>query len=246
MGWDAVHPRALARLSSRLIRLLILVLLGAELKGEWPEIIGWIIIVRLPKPDGGRRPIGLIPLLPRVWYRVRRSVATQWEKANSRTFLYGGAGMGAEVAAWKQSARVELAAVDGKFFAQGLLDLVKAYERIPHWVLLREALRHGYPIWLLELSIAVYRLLRVIRVDEAVSEVILAVQGIIAGSEAARTEMRLLMIDVIDKAFTVYPCIQPTVFVDDVSAEMADHNPAVVERQLAGFLLSICSRLTRD
>ena len=76
--------------------------------------------------------------------------------------------MGAEVAAWKQSARAELAIGDGKHFAQGLLDLVKAYERIPHWVLLREAIRHGYPIWLLQLSVAVYRLLRVIRVDEAV------------------------------------------------------------------------------
>lgn len=139
-----------------------------------------------------------------------------------------------------------MAAFDGKFFAQGLLDLVKAYERIPHWVLLWEALRHGYPVWLLELSIAVYRLRRVIRVDEAVSEVILAVQGIVAGSGAATTEMKLLMIDVIDKAFTVYPSIQPKVFVDDVSAEMADHDPVVVESQLAGFLLSVCSRLTKD
>ena len=35
-------------------------------------------------------------------------------------------------------------------------------------------------------------------------------------------------------------------FVDDVSAELANHDPGVVERQLAGFLLSVCSRLTAD
>ena len=32
------------------------------------------------KPDGGRRPIGLLPLLPRVWSRVRRDVASTWER----------------------------------------------------------------------------------------------------------------------------------------------------------------------
>lgn len=54
--------------------------------------------------------------------------------------------MGVEVAVWKQATRAELATVQSKSHAQELMDLVEAYERIPHWVYLREAERHGYPI----------------------------------------------------------------------------------------------------
>ena len=73
-----------------------------------------------------------------------------------------------------------------------------------------------------------------------------AIQGIFAGSGAATAEVRLLMADVIDKAYAVFPSIEPTVFVDDVSAEMAAYDSTAVERQLAGFLQSVCSRLTAD
>ena len=45
------------------------------------------------------------------------------------------------MAAWKQAARAELAAVSGRQYGQGLFDLAKAYEHISQWVLLREAQR---------------------------------------------------------------------------------------------------------
>ena len=41
--------------------------------------------------------------------------------------------------AWKQPARAELSAALDAAYAQILLDLVKAFERIPYWVLTREA-----------------------------------------------------------------------------------------------------------
>ena len=51
----------------------------------------------------------------------------QWERANHHPFLYAGKGMGADIAAWKQAARAELAAT-AQFrvgYAQALIDLVK-------------------------------------------------------------------------------------------------------------------------
>ena len=45
--------------------------------------------------------------------------------------------------------------------AKVLLDLVKAFERIPHRVLRREADRLGYPLRLLRLAIAVYKMPRI-------------------------------------------------------------------------------------
>ena len=101
--------------------------------------MGIVVVVLLQKTDGGFRPIGLIPLMPRVWMRCRRDDCNQWESMCDRDYLYAGAGKGSTVAAWKQSARAEVAKAYGQNIAQSLLDLVKAFERIPHRVLHREA-----------------------------------------------------------------------------------------------------------
>ena len=65
----------------------------------------------------------------------------------------------------------------GTSYGQVLLDLVKAFKRIPHRVLVREARRMGYPLWLIQLSLATYRLERVLRVGQAMSDLMHANQG---------------------------------------------------------------------
>ena len=95
--------------------------------------------------------------------RARRGEAKQWEIRCDRDFLYAGSGRGSTVAAWKQAARAEVAAASGEQYAPVLLDLVKAFERIPYRILRREADRLGYPLRLLKLAIATYKLPRVIR-----------------------------------------------------------------------------------
>ena len=72
-----------------------------------------MVVVLLPKAEGGFRPIGLIPNTPRIWTRVRRIEAKAWEISCDRKYLYAGAGRGATVAAWKQAARAEVAAAGG-------------------------------------------------------------------------------------------------------------------------------------
>ena len=114
-------------------------MLKREPFGRWPRQVGIVVVVLLPKADGGFRPIGLLPHLPRIWMRARRDEAKQWEVKSDRSFLYVGSGRGSTVAAWKQSARAEVAAASGEQYAQVLLDLVKAFGRIPYRVLLREA-----------------------------------------------------------------------------------------------------------
>ena len=158
LSWDALHPRALCRLSDRTLAMVITILARAEKTGNWPEAVQLVIIVLLPKSDGGFRPIGLIPWLPRIWMRARRDVATSWERQHDRPLLYAGPAKGADVAAWKQAARAEHAVKCNLVYGIVLLDLVKAFERIRHAYLLRAAIQHAYPLWLLRLSLATYRL----------------------------------------------------------------------------------------
>ena len=137
--------------------------------------------------------------------------------------MYAGKGMGAEVAVWKQAARAELAAslpyrVE---YAQVLLDLVKAFDRIPHWLLLREAIALGFPLWYLRLALATYKLKRVLKIGACLSDEVVAYRGITAGSGSACTEIKLCMIRLVDKAWKLCPMVTPTLFVDDLSAETA-------------------------
>ena len=109
------------------------ILWQCEKEGVWPEDIDLVLIALLPKRDGDYRPIGLLPTMPRIWMRTRRRQAKRWESRNARWYMYAGKGMGADVAAWKQAAAAELAATMKEFavYAQALLDLVKAFDRVP-------------------------------------------------------------------------------------------------------------------
>ena len=82
LGWDGIHPRCLHRVSRELIEWLVLILRQAEATGEWQAAVELVIIVLLPKPDGGFRPIGLLPFLPRLWMRVRKEACVKWGRPN--------------------------------------------------------------------------------------------------------------------------------------------------------------------
>ena len=150
-------------------------------------------------------PLGCCRTPPRIWMRLRRKQAKAWEDRCDRPYLYVGTGRGSTVAAWKQAARAELVAATCAHYAQLLLDPVKAFERIPYRVLVREATRLGYPVRLIRLAIATDKMPRVIRVGTAYSDIIRAVRGIVAGSGLVASETRRVMIDIVDNALTIHP-----------------------------------------
>ena len=59
-----------------------------ELQGDWPAVVEFVIIVLLPKPDGGRRPIGLFPAIIRVWARARHYLAAVQASSHPRAAVY--------------------------------------------------------------------------------------------------------------------------------------------------------------
>ena len=54
-------------------------------------------------------------------------------------------------------------------------------------------------------------------------------RGIVAGSGLATTEMRIVMIDIVDAALTQHPSVTPTLFVDDLSSEKEGSDEQIVE-----------------
>ena len=142
--------------------------------------------------------------------------------------------MGAQRAAWHASFAAEDAARSGEHFAQSLLDLVKAFEMIPHHHVAAAAKKHGYSLWLLRLSLASYRLPRAVGIEGIYSRVIVASRGITAGSGFATTELRVLLLDVIDNTYVLYPSIDLAVYVDDMTIYRSGSSP----RQVAALVAS--------
>ena len=246
LGWDGIHPKALLRLSDAVLHAILRLLFLCEAKGVWPTFSAAVLVALLPKTSGGRRSIGLFAWLPKVWAKARRSAATAWEAANSRPWLYAGPSKGAAVAAWKQGARGELASyVPSAQYGMALVDLVKAFDQVPHHLVVREAIRLGYNLWILRLSIAAYRASRIVRMDGACAAPVVPRRSLTAGGGFATTEMRLVMINIIDQALAVAPAATPTLYVDDLTVEASGSSQFVL-RQLLAFTLAFCDAITAN
>ena len=151
--------------------------------------------------------------------RARADLTRTWEAAHALPCLYGGAGMGAQRAAWQVSYRAEVAARNRLEYGQTLLDLVKAFEKIPHEHLIAAGKKHGYNGCCLRLALAAYRLVRSIGIDGAYSRTRVAVLGITAGSGFATAELRLLLFDVVTELTCSWPLLMISLYVDDLTLE---------------------------
>ena len=78
-----------------------------------------------------------------------------------------------------------------------LIDLVKAFERVPHHLLVQFAVKWDYDMAVLRLSIVAYRISRAIGIDGVYSRLVYATRGITAGAGMATAELRLFMLDLI-------------------------------------------------
>ncbi|MCP3879746.1 MAG: hypothetical protein GY701_15350, partial [Sulfitobacter sp.] len=236
VGTDRIHPRAFLRLPDELLHALLALFALCEYIGCWPLAMGFVLTVLLPKPDGGRRPIGILPTFARIWYRLRGPIVRAWEAEAARDYLYAGVRRGADTAAWIQAATMEAgararaaaSASTGALppgaphppsaSAAALIDLVKAFERVPHHILALEANALRFPAWLLRLSLAAYRIPRRISIGGVLSVSLVATRGITAGSSFATTELRLILIRCLDRVRARYPppLFRMCVYVDDM------------------------------
>jgi hypothetical protein len=79
--------------------------------------------------------------------------------------------------------------------------------------------RYQYPLLILRLSIAAYRLGRTIIIDGICSLLVWATRGITAGSVFATIELRVLLLQWLDETASISRIVTLTVYVDDTSIE---------------------------
>ena len=220
-GADDMAPRAVASVPKTQLAKLAQLLNECEKQGRWPQSCELVLIVLLPKADGGKRPIGLFPSTVRLWMRARSRVLRKWERDDQRSGIFGGKGMSATRASWAAAFRGENASHNTAHYAQVLLDLEKAFESVPHKQLWDAAARRGYPLSILRLSLAAYKLPRAVGCDGVFSRLISASREITAGSGTATSELRALTIDLYDILARCCPDVIQSIYVDDINLEAA-------------------------
>ena len=130
-GIDKLGPRHYSWLSDQLLDTIAKLLTEIERRGTWPQQLSEAMVHLIPKPVGGRRPIGLVASLARLWERVRKPVLLDWRATFARDYNWMSKGRGAARAVWAQSVQEEAARQGGRVTTAILYDLVKAFEQVP-------------------------------------------------------------------------------------------------------------------
>ena len=133
--------------------------------------------------------------------------------------------MGAHRAAWVAAMVAENAAFTRKHLAHGLLDLVKAFELIPHLRIITACKALGYPLTILRLSLSAYRLPRTMGIQGIYSTTVVATQGITAGSGFATDELHATMYIIVREAYEVTLNPSIAVYVYDTSCHSEKQSP---------------------
>jgi len=185
MGPDQWQVSELRALPAPFLTGLARIFTNAERAGRWPDAMKQVTVALLPK-DGARhegqlRPIGLTPVIYRVYTMVRGGILKRWRQRISAE-----PNRGAVELAWRARVQDELAQYHGRHRITTFLDCSKCYERVSHKESRRAAVEAGLPPSVANLVWDLYGGPRRIRVHGAVGKEHRPANGLVAGCPAAK------------------------------------------------------------
>ncbi len=219
IGVEGILPADFDALDDVGVDACIDVMMTCEAVGYIPKVVALVLVNMIPKKDGGRRPIGLLPSLYRIWAKVRRGEVRDWERKWARDYFAAGPGKAAETAAWISALRAELAAASGASSATVLWDLLKCFEHGQHCLLAEEAAAVKFPVAIARMSVEMYCAERRLIVDDAVSDAIHPTRGFMAGCARALALIKVVMVRRMDRYVARHPRVNLDLYVDDVELQ---------------------------
>ncbi len=218
-GADRLSPRDLADLDDAVLEVIIELMTCCEALGTIPDALALVIVVLLRKKEGGRRPIGLLPALYRLWAKVRQPHVRSWELAWDRRYLAAARGKSTSDVAWLRALRAEYASGSGATAASVLWDLKKCYEHGRHVLLATEARELNFPLAIARVAVAMYTSPRRLTLDGAFAEAVKPSRGFIAGCSNALAAIKATMIRRMDSFILRHPRTDLDMFVDDLELQ---------------------------
>ena len=197
-GVDALAPAHYSWLSDALLDQLGLLFESIEACGRWPSQVRLAMVHLIPKASGGRRPIGLLASLVRLWERARKIEVEKWRSSCRREYNWMCRGKGSERSAWAQSIYDEAAVASGRTTASVMLDLVKAFEQVVLGQVWRCGAKLDFPKRLLTLALEACAFTRRLSYKGAVSSEAHTVTAILAGGGMATDLLFVALVEAVD------------------------------------------------
>ena len=223
LGADAWHPRWFAALPDDGLEAWVDMMMIAEAQGWIPRVMSTLTMVFIPKASGGVRPIGLFTASQRLWGKLRRLVAAEWEAAHARPYFWGGTGRSVEDCVWQQCLNGEYAQATSRKAASVLIDLVKAYEMLGHRMCAARFLQAQVPMRYARWCLLCYGSPRVMRLDGVYSAPFRVGASIVAGCAGATTLLRAILLRTCDLAaaagLNMATMVSLSVVVDDITVQ---------------------------
>ncbi len=148
LGGDALRPRHAAHYSDGALGCLCHFWFQAEQLGFWATGMRLVLMHLLAKASAGWWVIGLMNSFYRIWARLRVEVSRAWFGKLDRSYLAFGEGKAADAAAFDVALWSEAIDDDegGMQAITTLTDLEKGFEKVHHKVVMKAAVKHGYPL----------------------------------------------------------------------------------------------------
>jgi len=215
---------------------------ACERNGLWPEAVRHAILHLIPKRGGGRRPIGLVDGLCRLWELARRPLVRRWRAEHTRKYDYGGRGRTSTDAVWLQALHDESAEVLGRASSTVLLDLCKAFESVPLERVWARGLAENFPVGVLRLALEVCSFTRHLTLEGVVSAGVSTLSAILAGTSFATDLLYLVMLEPCDRLEREFgPDLNLSLVVDDLAIQAV-----VPEAALQGAIVGATRMAVED
>ena len=198
-GIDTISPSLFAWLSDTLLQCIAEYLEWLEDEGIWPAQLKEALVHLIPKSSGGRRPIGILPALVRLWERARRSEMEVWRATAVREYNWMRHGRGAERSVWAQTVYEEAARARGQATASIMIDEVQAFEQVALNIMWTERLKMKMHRWILKLALEACAFGRRLTYKGAVSSVSHTLSAVLAGSGFAGDLLLVTIITGVDE-----------------------------------------------
>ena len=199
---------------------------------RWPSQLCTFMVHLIPKDTGGRRPIGNIASSIRIWAKCRREEVRAWKKLQDGDYDWMGPGRGSERAVWAQSVHEEALRQRRMHSAAIMVDLTKAYERVPLARIWRRGMECGFQPRILALGLEVCAFARRLVYRGAVSKPAHTLTALLAGLGLASDFLYLFLSEPIEVILQRHSSLHVCMVADDIKMMVEGTEEQPIARKL--------------
>ena len=196
------------------------------------------LIALLPKNSEIEHPIALVASLYRLWCKVRAPYTQQWQHSIKDVYIWERAVPGTEclTVALKRAFMTEHHKALQRTVISVLLDMSNFYDRIDLEKLTERWLDSDYPATHAALAMQIYCGSRILEAEGEASRPIWTANGILAGDPQAPLAAKVYLQKALHAFSKRYPQLHVDLWIDDLSFDVVDRDPAnAVRIAIAAF-----------